>query len=30
LDANNAEADAGKADAIEAIEAKVDKTIKAN
>ena len=30
LDANNAEADADKADAVEAIEAKADKTVKAN
>jgi hypothetical protein len=30
LDANNAEADANKADAVEAIEAKADKTVKAN
>ena len=30
LDANNAEADADKADAVEAIEAKANKTIEAN
>ncbi len=30
LDANNAEADADKADAVEAIEAKADETVEAN
>jgi hypothetical protein len=30
LDANNSEADAEKADAVEAIEAKADKTVEAN